>query len=229
MKLTHFEQMQTYIPGLLQKKIIDIGSGKGGYILDALSHGANVQGLEYNQEYIDIAKNELKNHGFDAQIVHGAGEDMPFSGESFDVANLGEVIEHVQDPMQVLKELYRVLREGGMAYMSVPNRYSVKDTHFHLYFVNWVPRKFASKYISIFGRHKKYSTEAGRQKLDEMHYFTYRQIKKICEQTGFMITDIREMKLRKKFKKKSTKFFITLLYKPLRFFYFNTSHLLLEK
>ncbi len=50
---------------------------------------------------------------------------MPFADESFDAALLTEVLEHVADPLGVLKETARVLRSGGVLLVSMPFLFAV--------------------------------------------------------------------------------------------------------
>jgi hypothetical protein len=119
------------------------------------------------------------------------------------------------------------LNKGGLSYVSVPNRFGLKDQHFHLYFINWMPRSWSDKFISIFGKHKNYSGDTGHQRLSEMHYYTFRQIKKFFEGLGFKVIDIREEKINRI--KGIKRIIVRLAYSFLKLWYFDSFHLLLEK
>jgi len=151
------------------------------------------------------------------------GEKLPFQDDEFDFVNMSEVIEHVEDPKKVMSEVYRVLKPGGKVYVSVPNRFGFYDQHFHIYFVNWLPRRWSDTFISIFGKHKDYSGKAGRQRLGEMHYYSWGGICSLVTGLGLAYEDIRLRKV-----KRMSVFFLPT-YIVLRKLFFNAFHLMLNK
>src|SRR4051812_10047947 len=130
---THFQNLSFYIPDLRNRKILDLGSGRGNFLIEAAQAGAHAVGLEKFDKYVEISHEKARQAGVKLEIVQGTGEKLPFPDNSFDFINMGEVIEHVEVPERVLKEMYRVLRPGGKVYVSAPNRFGLNDPHFHLY------------------------------------------------------------------------------------------------
>lgn len=230
---THLEYLQEWRPDILKGRILDLGSGRGDFLIDVVRNSGNIVGVETSKEYIQISHEKAKEAGVVLEIINGSGENLPFDDNIFEFVNLAEVIEHVREPEQVLKQVYRVLKRGGQAYMSVPNRFGFKDQHFKLYFVNWLPRYLAPRFIGLFGKHKDYVDACQRgigfQKLNEMHYYTYGGIKKICQNVGFKTTDIREQKIKKLYPSNTKYLFFLVLYKLAKLFYFNSFHLQLIK
>ncbi|MBS1978527.1 MAG: class I SAM-dependent methyltransferase [Bacteroidetes bacterium] len=55
---------------------------------------------------------------------------MPFGNNSFDVVLCNHVLEHVQDDIQAMREIYRVLRPGGWAILQVPFFHPVPEVTF---------------------------------------------------------------------------------------------------
>ncbi len=227
---THLENLIKNIPDILKRPSLDIGSGRGGFLLDFARHGGSIIGLEKNDEYIKYTNNSAAQAGLRISVKSGEAEKLPFNNGEFLFINMSEVIEHIEDPNMVISEAYRVLKKNGIVYMSAPNRFSLRDPHFHLYFVNWLPRFLSDIFLSVFGKHKDYSdNNAGRQRLKDMHYYTSLDIMKICKKNGFDVVDIRENKIKNIIKNNLLSWLAIKVYKIARFFYYDSFHLLLTK
>lgn len=223
MKNRHLENLAEHIPNLAKKHILDIGSGRGDFVVAAAKLGGRVVGLERNKQYIKETLAKAKKNKVEVKIINALAEKLPFKTETFDLINISEVLEHVNDPLSVLKEVYRVLKKGGTVYLSICNRYGLKDPHYKLYFINWLPRRIADLLC-----HKQ-ENDNGRQRLSEMHYYTYRKIKAIFDMIGYAVVDIREKKIKHKIKNKILQRILLLGYVFLRSCYFSTMHLLIRK
>jgi SAM-dependent methyltransferase len=80
------------------------------------------------------------------------GVDLPFPSREFDIVISNHVMEHVgdvQDQIRHLREIHRVLKPSGVAYISVPNRWRVIEPHFHLPLLSWFPVSLASRYVRL--------------------------------------------------------------------------------
>lgn len=142
-------------------RLIDNGCGVGMYVHHLLPFVDEVIGLEYDFERACEAANSFQQHGLDkaqekpVSIISGAGEALPFPDESFTAVLSHEVLEHVQDDVQAVKEMVRILRPGGRIAIFVPNRGYPFETHGiywkgqyrfgNIPFVNWLPDRWRNR------------------------------------------------------------------------------------
>jgi len=95
--------------------IIDIGCGKGWFLLEAKKRGWNVYGTEFSEEAIKICTLNGIN------VFQGDLNSSSFESMKFDVVFSSEVIEHVNNPVQHFRSMFDVLRPGGLVYITTPN------------------------------------------------------------------------------------------------------------
>lgn len=208
--------------------VLDVGSGRGGFLVEMAALGFRVVGVETSAVYIATAEALARERGVLVTIRRGGGERLPFLGGFFDFVNCAEVTEHTENPEQVCREIFRVLTASGRSYISFHNRFGVYDYHYRLWGINWMPRLWADFLVSLFGRQKEDSPQIGRQRIASMHYYTFAQAAALLSASGFSVSDIREEKIRSRCGRYA--FPALLLYRLLlRPLYFNTFHLLLKK
>lgn len=94
-------------------KILDIGCGTGKNI-EAFSAIGPTFGIDKSTEAIDYCK----KRGIET-VVLGSAEETPLLSNSFDVVTLLDVLEHTDD-RKTLKEIYRILKQGGLLVITVP-------------------------------------------------------------------------------------------------------------
>ena len=105
-----------YAEALLPARIdsyLDYGCGKGEMLNRVYRRAAHASGLDVDPEVLPSIP------GVETRVVR-EGESLPFPNESFDVITCLEVIEHVADAKQTLRELARVLRPGGILILTTP-------------------------------------------------------------------------------------------------------------
>ena len=93
--------------------VLEVGSGLGILAGDvaARTPRGEVIGIEYSAEQLAAAHVTRPNQRFEQGDAHR----IPFDGARFDVVYCRYLLEHVADPVQVLREMRRVLRPGGRA------------------------------------------------------------------------------------------------------------------
>lgn len=73
----------------------------------------------------------LQANGIDpGRVTNAFGESLPFADKSFDIVYSANVLEHTQNPEQVLREAMRVLRDDGRLFIEIPNFLSYFEGHY---------------------------------------------------------------------------------------------------
>lgn len=96
-------------------KMLDVGCGPGLFLIEAKKRGWKVYGTEFTDNQLAY----LKNKGINT--LKGKLNDNSFENELFDVIISSEVIEHINNPVEETQQFYRLLRKGGLAYITTPN------------------------------------------------------------------------------------------------------------
>lgn len=94
---------------------LDVGCSVGVFLDVAKKNGFNVKGVEVS----GWASKFAREKGFD--VVTGGLSDAGYPSQSFDVVIFNHVLEHIPDPMTILKEARRILRDDGLLAIGVPN------------------------------------------------------------------------------------------------------------
>lgn len=93
---------------------LDIGCGTGEG-MRIVGESATLEGMDTSDEALALAKNK----GY-AALHKGSAECLPFKDDCFDGILMLDVLEHVDDDRAALRECRRVLRESGVAILTVP-------------------------------------------------------------------------------------------------------------
>jgi 2-polyprenyl-3-methyl-5-hydroxy-6-metoxy-1,4-benzoquinol methylase len=98
-------------------EILEVGSG-GGHVLRMFPR-ARLTALDVSDIYLENARRNLA--GYDARFVKGEVDKLDLEPESFDRVICTEVLEHTIDPPAILAAMARLLRDNGVAVITVPN------------------------------------------------------------------------------------------------------------
>ncbi len=163
-------------------KILDVGCGDGYYLhlLSNLGLKLKLAGVDFDLNALASARKNLRKEKT-SLVQADLMRNLPFSDNSFDKVVMSEVVEHLPNDVKGLKEVYRVLKPGGVLCLSVPNA-----TYPLLWDpVNWVLEHFLNTHI-------RKGFWAG---IWNQHLRLYRplQIKKVIKKAGFGVSKVESL------------------------------------
>lgn len=116
-KRTFYERIRRINKKVNSKgRMLDVGSALGDSLLEAKRLGwKDLYGVELSQ----FAAGESRKRGLD--IRTGTLVSAKYASDFFDIVTLQDVIEHVADPSDEMKEIYRILKPGGFVFVVTPD------------------------------------------------------------------------------------------------------------
>lgn len=111
--------------------LLDVGAGQGRHSFEALRRGAVVTAFDMNESDLADIKGmfgamELEGEvpdGASGSVLHGDARSMPFEDNTFDRVIASEILEHIHEDEDVMSEIFRVVKPGGLVAVSVPRRW----------------------------------------------------------------------------------------------------------
>lgn len=144
--------------------MLDIGCFDGYFLKAAKQRYWKVFGTEITENAVEHARNLT-----DGDIRLGRLSKLNYEDNFFDVVNMSDVIEHVDNPSNDLEIIFKIIRQGGILRIETPN-------------FNCIPRIIlGAKWNVFFPWH--------------MHYFTVTSLSKILQKYGFEITKVYTINL----------------------------------
>lgn len=103
---------------LKNKKLLEVGHGLGFFSQEADKRGASVTGIDVGKKLATLSKKRVSNGKF----IVASADNIPFKDNTFDIVLCTEVIEHMDNPLAALKEIYRVTKVDGLIVITTPNK-----------------------------------------------------------------------------------------------------------
>lgn len=154
---------------------LDIGCSTG-IISDFLSrYFKRVHGIEIDPHAIELAKKHFKKKNLSFSV--GSAMDLNFKSNSLDVIICSEIYSYVDNPQKLMKEIFKILKPGGICYFTGDNLLFPIESQYKVPFLLYAPDLIAKRILKLLG-HKNYYLG---------HYKTYWGLKKLCK--DFIIHD----------------------------------------
>lgn len=171
--------------------VADIGCGAGASSSLWAELGHRFHGLDVNAKLIGIARERAAAAEIDAQFEVGTATALPWPDASMDICMLPELLEHVEDWRGVLEEAARVLRPGGVVYLSTTNVLCPIQQEFTLPGYSWYPPALKRRYVRL--------AKTTRPKIANfatypaVHWFSYFGLARFLAERGLQCRDRFDM------------------------------------
>ena len=142
----------------------------------AMEYDCEIWGIDNSIVGLDTSKKNLQMQGIEEfELIKGDVNHLPFYNATFDVVFSDGLLEHFREPKKIVKEMARVLKQGGLLIIKIPNFHTgslmwlmdailfkrgISETHFELdlkevnsWLIEQNFRILSSEYISLYVRH----------------------------------------------------------------------------
>ena len=178
-------KLQEFFPSLKAKRHLDIGCGYGGTCIAVARAGAESIGIDINDQLLEFAGLNKKDYpGLQASFAHldVMNWDEIHSLGQFDIITVDNVIEHVSVPERLIAHLWKLLKDDGLAYITIPNAFSTgqvrSDCHYGLFGISLLDPWDAAMYVRHALAHPSY---------DVSFYYTYDRYQGLFEKYAFQV------------------------------------------
>ena len=162
--------------------VLDVGCGAGTLSVLWAEAGHRVIGIDVNAPLIELARKRGAESSRTVDFRVGTATALPLEDESIDICMVPELLEHVAEWEKCLDEFTRVLRPGGLLYLTTTNRLCPRQQEFNLPLYSWYPgflkRRFEAMAVG------KYPGLANHATYPAVNWFTVGQLRSEFRRRG---------------------------------------------
>lgn len=136
--------LEEHLGSLSEKEVLDIGASTGIISNYLAEHVHHVWGVDIDQAALEYAQ-EHRHDKADFKVDDSL--NLSFANETFDIVICAQIYEHVPCAQTLFDEIYRVLKPGGVCFLSALNKFKVMEPHYRLPFLSYLPKPLAHKYL----------------------------------------------------------------------------------
>ena len=125
-KYEHLHRYAICLQFITGKSVLDIASGEGYGSALLAKFAESVIGVDIDAECVEYSKTEYSNYN-NLKFLVGSCQSIPLPDKSIDVITSFETIEHHAQHEEMMQEIKRVLKPGGLLIISSPNRLTYSD------------------------------------------------------------------------------------------------------
>jgi 2-polyprenyl-6-hydroxyphenyl methylase/3-demethylubiquinone-9 3-methyltransferase len=167
--------------------VLDIGCGAGTQCRLWAMRGHRVTGIDVSAPLIAVADRRTREACLQIRFDVGSATALPYRDATQDVVLLPQLLEHVPDWQGCLREAVRVLRQGGLLYLSTSNVLCPRQSEFNLPLYSWYPAPLKRRYerLAVTTR----PDLANHTSLPAVHWFTYARLARFLGGLGMRCYD----------------------------------------
>lgn len=171
--------------GLMQSRldVLDIGCGAGTQSMMWARDGHQVNGLDINGPLVELAMQRAREAQLDIDFRIGTATELPWADNSMDVCLVPELLEHVPEWEPCVNEFTRVLKPGGVLFLSTNNSLCPVQQEFNLPLYSWYPGFMKRRYeqLAVTTRPEL----VNYAKYPAVNWFTFFGLRKVLAARGF--------------------------------------------
>jgi ubiquinone/menaquinone biosynthesis C-methylase UbiE len=149
------------------KRVLDLGCGDGTYSIAAFQRGARVTGVDISDAMLDSARRRAAACGASVEWCQASAESLPYDSGAFDIVLAVTILCFIKNPLQLVQEVSRVLRPGGLFVIGELGTYSF-----------WALSRTVRGWL-------------GSSRWRDAHFWTVGQLQQLLHQAGFRIGTAR--------------------------------------
>jgi len=111
-----FQAMLARRYGKRGARLLEVGSGMG-HLVGQLEDTFETYGMDLNHWAVKQSKSVVEK----TQLQTASAQELPFSGNSFNMIIIKHIVEHLPDPQRAIQEIGRVTEPNGMLILATPN------------------------------------------------------------------------------------------------------------
>ncbi len=167
--------------------VADISCGAGTQSILWAKEGHQVCGIDINEGLLSIAEQRAENDGCAINFKAGSAETIPLENASIHICLVPEFLEHVKNWQTCLDEFSRILKPGGILFISTTNRFCPIQNEFTLPLYSWYPSILKNYFVKLSTTSKPQIVNYA--KYPAVNWFSYFQLEKELNHRHFKCYD----------------------------------------
>lgn len=158
--------LKVHLQNLNETTLLDVGCSTGIVTNHLSSLVKKTIGIDIDKKAIKEAERNYQKKNL--KFIYMNAEKTTFKDNYFDVILLNQIYEFVDNQKKLVKEVYRILKPGGVCLVGARNKLSFFEGQTNIPLIHFLPEKSAMKIASILGKSyypAKYLTLKGLYKL----------------------------------------------------------------